>query len=80
MTDGDIVRIARQIDRLNRRIQELRADIADSDHPNAVAICDVLEDNGIPPYAWTTHCIDDHLVQPERWETGDFGIRRKPRD
>lgn len=75
MTDGEVVQIARKIDELLGEVHRLCDDIQASSHPNADRIVSRLSDNGIPVMAWATHCVSDDLQHPERWETGDFGIR-----
>lgn len=77
MTDGDVVRLARRIDSYLWKIRDLCNEIAVSEHPNAEAIYDALVDNMIDNPAWATHVVSDELKYPERWETGDFGIRFK---
>jgi hypothetical protein len=74
-TDGDIVRIARQMQQLLFKMQYLANEIEESDHPNKKQIIWDLHDNNIPPMAWPVHIIQDCLEHPEQWETGDFGIR-----
>jgi hypothetical protein len=77
MTDGDIVRIARKIDALQQQTIMLIWEIIESDHPNASLIEEVLRQNSIPTPAWATHAIHGDLEHPERWETGNYGIRLK---
>lgn len=74
-TDGDIVRIARQMQQLLFKVQDLANDIEESDHPNKAQIIWNLHNNDIPTMAWPVHVIHDVLEHPELWETGDFGIR-----
>lgn len=76
MTDGEAVAIARRIDELKQKIDDLINKIIDSDHPNAQAMYDDLMDQcwfG----AWATHVVHGHLAHPERWEAGNHGVRRK---
>lgn len=77
MTDGRVVDIARRMDRLLGEVNDLYTEIQESDHPNAEDICAALDDNLIWTAAWATHCVAHALEHPERWETGDWGIRRK---
>jgi hypothetical protein len=83
MKDADVVRRARRMRRLLREVEYLCEEIAASDHPNAQALYDELEANDVIVMAWPEHLVARHLARPERWETGDFGIRlragRKPR-
>lgn len=75
LTDGDVVRIARRIDEFNRKIDDLIYQITDSDHPNAERMGeDLLYQCSTP--AWAAHIVHDYLTHSERWESGDYGIRR----
>lgn len=76
-TDGYIIRKAEQIDRYLLRIREAVEDIWESQHPHKNQIVEELEDNGIAPAAWASHCIHRYLASPEKYETGNWGIRRK---
>jgi hypothetical protein len=76
-TDGFIVKKARQLDRLLSRVHDIVAEIDTSSHPNQEQISEVLHENEIPPAAWATHCVATELSHPERWETGNWGIRYK---
>jgi hypothetical protein len=73
-TDGDIVRIARQMQILLDGIKDLIEEIETSEHPNKEAILARLNDNYIPVIAWPEHVVHSQLEYPECWETGDFGI------
>ena len=75
MTDGEIVKIIRQIDRHNERINELCIRIENSDHPHGEAIVEELRANGFDTAAWAVHIVRDLLISPENWEVGCFGIR-----
>lgn len=77
MKDGDVVRAARRIGALLRRVEDLCDEIRASDHPNAEAIYGELEANEVMVMAWPEHVVSHHLSHPERWEIGDFGIRFK---
>lgn len=83
MRDSDLVRIARRIDTLNKKITILVQEVEDSDHPNAEEIVRVLRDNAFDNPAYATHCIAHGLEEPSKWEVGYFdmskmwGIRRK---
>jgi hypothetical protein len=65
------------MERLLWEVADLYNQIAQSDHPNADALIDAFDDNYIPTAAWPTHVISHGLEHPERWETGDWGIRYK---
>jgi hypothetical protein len=83
MNDAEVIKIARRIDTLNRKITELVLEIEQSDHPNAAEIVYALRDNGFDNPAYATHCVSHDLENPDKWETGYFdtrnlwGIRRK---
>ena len=76
-TDSDVVRIARQIDAHLFIVRGLLYDLEESEHPNAVQIKEALEDNQLGAFSWATHVVSHELIHPERWETGNFGIRYK---
>ena len=76
MKDGDVVKIARRIDELKWKIDDLINQITDSDHPNAQQLSEhLLEECWFA--AWATHVIHDYLEHPDRWEAGNYGIRRQ---
>lgn len=83
MKDSDVVKIARKIDTLNKKITSLIWEIEESGHPNAAEIVSVLRDNCFDNPAYATHGVAHDLEHPEKWETGYFdmsktwGIRRK---
>lgn len=77
MKDGDVVRIARQIDTHMERIRELVREIRDGDHPHAEEIYDRLDDNAMFSPSEATHVVITELEHPDRWEAGWWGIRRK---
>lgn len=76
-TDGDIVRIARQMQSLLDKVRFLIEEIEMSEHPNKDLIIQYLNDNQIPIAAWPMHVVHHALQHPDQWETGDFGIRHK---
>lgn len=76
MKDADVVRIARKIDLLGSRITDLISEIGESDHPNAETLYEDLIDQCWFA-AWARHVVRHNLAEPEKWETGDYGIRRK---
>lgn len=78
-TDGHIVDLARCLERHRQAIDELIAKIRSSDHPNAEAIAEVLEEQCWFP-AWPEHVVRHHLRCPDDWEADDAGIRRKHRE
>lgn len=77
MKDADVVRKARRMRKLLKEVENLCEDIRESDHPNAQALYNELEANEIIVMAWPEHVIKWHLENPDDYETGDFGIRRK---
>jgi hypothetical protein len=79
-TDGDIVAIAKQLDYHRLRIKELLEDLEFSEHPNAEEIGEGFREEQYEPLAWATHVISHYLLHPEKWETGDRGIRYKGKD
>jgi hypothetical protein len=79
MTDGDAIKLARRFDALMWKARKIIEAIADSDHPNAEAMSEDL-DSQCAIYAWPTHVISHHLEHPDRFECGDFGIRRKKKE
>lgn len=76
-TDGDVVKWARAMDQHLAWAREYYNRIKDSDHPNASALEDAMDGNQLGAFAWCTHVVSHCLNSPERWETGNFGIRRK---
>jgi hypothetical protein len=79
MTDMDVVRIARKIDRLNFQIRDLVSEIENSDHPNREDIVNSLRDNAFDNISWATHCIYHFL---EGWypTDGPLGVTRLKSD
>lgn len=75
-TDGDVVRVARRMVVLQEELNSLIAAIHGSDHPKAEELNVALRDECFFA-AWPEHVISSHLTHPEKWETGDFGIRYK---
>src|SRR5205085_11719346 len=75
-TDSDLVRIARQIDGHLDAIRDLLLDLEEAEHPGAKDFIKGLDDNGLTAFAWAEHIVTHALVHPERWETGNYGIRR----
>ncbi len=76
MKDGDIIKVLRQLDALMWKQRKLLDLIERSGHPNAEALYEDL-DQQCAQYAWPTHVGAEHLEHPDRYETGDFGVRRK---
>ena len=76
MTDGELVRLCRQIQRHNLAIFDLIQQVEESDHPNAAALAEDLWAQCWAP-AWADHVVGHYLLKPERWELGDYGIRSK---
>lgn len=79
MKDGDVIKLARRLDALLEKAREINETIRDSDHPNAEAIAEALDEQCVP-LAWPTHVISVHLEHPDRYELGPFGIRRKQKE
>ncbi|MDE2096739.1 MAG: hypothetical protein KGL39_05775 [Patescibacteria group bacterium] len=81
MTDGELVRLARQIDNHLNRVIEIYRVIQSSDHPRVKTLVEDMHDNQFGAYSLAAHVVYHHLVHPERWETDDFGIhlKRSPR-
>jgi len=75
-TDGDMIKLARQLDNLMWKQRELVERIRESGHPNAEEMAEDLDQQCLQ-LAWPTHVIHDHLEHPDRYVTGDHGIRRK---
>lgn len=76
MSDGEMIAICRRIDKHNQAIIKLIDQIAESEHPNAYECSEDLFAQ-CAQYAWARHVVEQYLEHPERWETGDYGIRRK---
>lgn len=77
MTDKEIVERARKIDILLQKVRDIYNEISESEHPNADKICQALDDNQIYVCAWARHVVSHYLQYPEKWETGNWGIRYK---
>jgi len=65
LTDGQAVKIAREIRRLNDRIFDLAAKL--HNHPNGEEMYEALFDNSCITPASAEAVISDHLSRPERW-------------
>lgn len=76
-TDGDLVRVAKQIDRHLDAIRDLIQDLEMAEHPQARAFIEGLDQNRLTAFAWAEHIVHHALLHPERWETGRYGIRHK---
>ena len=79
MTDGDVIKLARRLDALMWKARKILDVIRECAHPNADALTDALEAE-CEVLAWPTHVISSHLEHPDRFELGDFGIRRKKKE
>ena len=75
-TDAGVIALARRIQRHSEEISYLIHQIKVSKHPHAVELADALREQCWFP-AWAEHVIAGYLEHPERFETGDYGIRRK---
>jgi hypothetical protein len=67
MTDGEVVKIARRMTRIQHDLFDLIHEIENSAHPNAGQIAEALREQCIF-YAWPTHVVYDHLQKPGEWE------------
>jgi hypothetical protein len=76
-TDGDLVRVAQQIDNHLDAIRNLVLDLEEAEHPYAGGFLESLSMNNLTAFAWARHIVSHSLLHPERWETGNFGIRHK---
>lgn len=61
LTNSDIKRIAKQIERHTQRVNDLLQRIADSDHPHAANVIEALSDNGINPRTDVYSIVCDEL-------------------
>lgn len=75
-TDGDMIKLARQLEVLMHKQHKVMEKLRESDHPKVEQIVAALDEQCVM-LAWPTHVVQDHLEHPERYETGWFGIRRK---
>ena len=75
-TDGDVIKLARQLDVIMHKQHDVLNKLRESNHPKIDEIVGALEEQ-CETLAWPTHVVQDHLEHPERYETGWFGIRRK---
>jgi hypothetical protein len=75
MTDGEVVRITRRMDRLNRQLFKLADRIRESDHPNAEELYQVLWDEFLNPTC-ATDVVHHGLTDPSRWESDGGGEMR----
>lgn len=76
-TDSDLVALAKQIDRHLQAIRSLEYDLETAEHPGAQVFLAGLDYNNLTAFAWAEHIVHAALAHPERWETGDYGIRRR---
>jgi hypothetical protein len=75
-TDGDIVRIARQLQRLHEQAHTLLARIEESDWQTPEIRAQLVADLDHQCFgsAWPTHVFHAYLEHPERWSL-DGGMR-----
>jgi len=78
--DGDLVRVARSIDTHLNAIRDLILDLEEAEHPYTHDFIEGLDQNNLTAFAWATHIVSHSLIHPERWETGNFGIRYKEKE
>lgn len=76
-TDGDLIRIAKRMQKLRDELNDLAWEVRESEHPNRESFLLDLENNYLIPAAWPEHVVYGSLLHPERWETVRAGIRRK---
>jgi len=76
-TDGDLVRVAKQIDSHLDAIRSLVDELKEAEHPKAETFVQDLDANSLTAFAWAEHIVQDALIHPEKWETGSYGIRRR---
>jgi hypothetical protein len=72
MTDGDVVKIARKMSKIQDELFDLIAEIENSNHPNAEEIGEALHNDCIF-FAWPTHVVHGLLECPDAWEVTDNG-------
>lgn len=72
MTDGNIVKIARKMAKLQDQLFALLDEVEYSGHPNAKQLAEALREECIF-LAWPTHVIHTHLEKPDAWETETSG-------
>jgi hypothetical protein len=75
-TDGDMIKLARRLDELMWKQRALVEQMRESGHPNAEELAEDIDQQCLQ-LAWPTHVVHSYLEHPTRYETGDFGIRRK---
>jgi hypothetical protein len=75
MTDGDVVKIARKMARLQDELFDLLDKVEQSDHPNAAQLGEALREECIF-LAWPTHVIHSNLERPDAWECATEGVRK----
>lgn len=75
MTDGQLVKIARQLQRMRDRAHALLSKLDDAGHDSAAT------DLRVQCFgeAWPEHVIENYLSKPDNWECDATGIRRKGR-
>ena len=72
-TDGDIVKLCRQIDNHQDAIMHLISQVEESGHSNADKMTRALLIQCHQP-ACASHVIRDHLNDPSRWESRDGSL------
>jgi hypothetical protein len=77
MSDGEIVKYARRLQRLHEKAQTVLEAMEGSGHPNAGAAATDLRDQCFG-LAWPEHVIR-HYIDPEKWEVDATGIHHKGR-
>ena len=79
MKDIELITIARRIDKHMQAIRDLGDTLLEDRSTTAIGFCKGLDANGLISYAWARHIVHSYIQRPERWETGNFGIRWKRR-
>lgn len=74
VTDGQLVKLCRRLQLLQSEMQCLIETIKDSDHENAEELADDLYTQCFG-FSWPEHVVKQYLLNPDQWETGNFGIR-----
>jgi hypothetical protein len=74
MSDDDIIRIARKIDKLNYSISCLLDEIEDADHPNRGRIVKYIQEEiGLAAPSFVALEIRDLLIDPEKYKINKWG-------
>jgi hypothetical protein len=77
MSDGQLVKHARRLQRLHEKAQLVLEAIEESGHTNAEATANDLRDQCFG-LAWPEHVVR-HYIDPEKWAVDATGIRHRAR-